>query len=74
MLKYDEVYPVERYDAVDVEINGRVYAGVVIRLYPRLGEVQVRYEDDLYTTRAGDPLVRSTRVSVNKIALLAKDG
>jgi hypothetical protein len=74
MLTYDDTYAVEIYDVVDIEIDRHIHSGIVTRLFPRMGEVQVRYADDLDFTRAGNPRIKSRRVSVRQISLVARDG
>jgi len=73
-LMYDETYAIEIYDAVDVEIDGHAYEGIVTRLFPRIGRVQVRYRDHVDATRSGEPRSKSASVSVHDIALLGRDG
>ena len=74
MMRYDETYAVELHDYVDVEIDDCVHAGVVTKLFSRAGEVRVRYEDNFDPTREGHPRIKSARVPVRQISLIARDG
>ena len=73
-LRYDDTYAVELYDRVNLDLDDWVHEGQVTRIYPRAGEVQVRYADELDVTRKGDPRIKSTRVPIEQIALIARDG
>lgn len=70
---HHDSYPVEIHDAVDVRIDGRIYDGIVTRLFPRTGWVEVRYWDDLDTTHSGKPRRKRARVPVQDIDLLPMD-
>jgi hypothetical protein len=74
MLMYDENYQVELYDVVEVRIDRHTHMGIVTRLFPRAGEVQVRYQDELDATRSGSPRRKSGRVPVRDVDLLERDG
>ena len=73
-MRYDATYAVEIYDVVDVEIDRQTHVGVITRLFPCTGEVRVRYRDEIDVTRAGNPRIKSVRVAVREISLMARDG
>lgn len=68
-------YAVEMYDQVDVRVDGCAHAGEITRIYPRFGEVRVRYADGYDIARTtGNPRVKSARVPVSAVDLIARDG
>ena len=73
-FRYNETYAVEVWDKVTVLIDGHLYEGFVLELFPRTEQVRVRYSDWVDTTRAGDPRRKSALVSVRDVELVGRDG
>lgn len=71
----DGIYAVELFDQVDVRMDGCVHAGEITRIHARSGEVRVRYADGYDIARTtGNPRVKSARVPVSAVDLIARDG
>lgn len=70
----DLEYAVELFDRVECRLDGRTYAGQVTKLYPRLSQVRVRYEDHFDIARTtGEPRSKSARFHVTAVDLVGRD-
>ncbi|EKE78457.1 hypothetical protein [Oceanibaculum indicum] len=74
-LRYDKEYAVERFDEVEVTIDGRTYEGVVRHLHPKLDMLTVGYVDpyDTYRTTSA-PKHKVARVPVSACDLIRRAG
>lgn len=74
MLLYgDNFNAVMLCDRVRMHIENRLYEGIVIARYPRLGLVRVLYMDDRDITERGDPRAKGATFPAHAITLVARD-
>ncbi|PWE29984.1 hypothetical protein DDZ14_16215 [Maritimibacter sp. 55A14] len=73
-LQYCDEYPVEPFDHVELHKDGAVFRGQITRIFPRKGEVRVRFADHANCRRDGEPVMRSAIALVQQVDLIGRDG
>ena len=74
-----EHYEVELFDRVEVtltpELGGHTCEGIIKKLHPKSRTVTVRYEDHRdYGRTTGEPKMKTARVFLAAVELIARDG
>ncbi len=79
-LRYpDTDYAVEPFDRVEARLSGRFdgrqVEGVVTRIWPRKRAVTLRFADGYDPWRTtGNPRIKTVRVQIDRVDLIARDG
>lgn len=73
-LRYDEDYAVEMFDHVEFDYEGYRHDGQVVKIFPRAGEVKIRFEAAFFLLRRGERASRSIRLPASQVDLERRDG
>lgn len=74
-LTYEDGASVDLFDHVEALVDGLWYSGQIYKIWPRAGDVRVRYRNHYgRLTRKGEEPTKTARVSIRDVVLQRRDG
>ncbi|MFP4004895.1 MAG: hypothetical protein ACLFV8_14060 [Alphaproteobacteria bacterium] len=71
---YADGMAIEKFDKVEVNLEGGAAEGVITRLHPLKNTVRVRYDTGEVHRTTGNPVMATGEFNIEKIELVARDG